>query len=105
MNLSAGELHVARVSSECRRNRAHKKNSQCRHWLPPCFIATGLAVRALSRFRQLSRNMRERFIDLVDQDQAKVALVQLAHCRIDGLELAPYLLDVAGAARPFQPFT
>ena len=39
-------------------------------------------------------DMRQRFIDLVDEDQAEVSGAQLGERRVDGQELAAHFLDV-----------
>ena len=46
--------------------------------------------------------MRQRFIDLVDQDQAQIAFAQFAQRDIDGDEFALDFFHVAGALRSLQ---
>ena len=49
-------------------------------------------------------DMRQRFLDLVDQDQAKVAGLQAGKRRIDGDEFAGDGVDLLGAAGIGQTF-
>ena len=58
---------------------------------------SGPLARVLAQAETLADSlgdMRQRFIDLVDEDQAEVSGAQLGERRVDGQELAAYFLDV-----------
>ena len=62
---------------------------------PPWSVAE---LQVVSAFGNALGDVRQRFFDLIDQDQAQVAGLEVGQRGIDGEEFAVDFLDVAGPA-------